>query len=153
MGSASDAAVKKLIEIGAQQTRSGDTQTAQFAYRSARMGILAVEHAWRPQSGYLPLLNNRIADLMSAQVPDHAAANASENTRQFETELASSKARQRAPVLSFLAGFCFVLWLICLVLLVRYGFDSKGKPRSALAWLAPCSILLLVAFIGLVRIA
>ena len=117
------------------------------------MGILAVEHAWNPLTEYLPLLNRRIATLMSAQLPDDAGANATDRNRQFETDLASFEARQRSAAPAFLAGLTFLMWLASLGLLVRYGFDRQGAPRPALKWLAPCSILLLVLFVGLVRIA
>jgi uncharacterized membrane protein YgdD (TMEM256/DUF423 family) len=152
-GGACDLAVEKLITIGNAQSKKGDIQTALFAYRSARIGILATQHLWTPYSDEVPMLDKHIANLMSAQASTGSSTEATQHALRFQKQLGALQIRQRNAGLAFLSGMAFFFWLGSLTVLVIYGFDQQGKPRPTLKWLAPLSILLLVAVVGLVRIA
>ncbi|MCP4674148.1 MAG: hypothetical protein GY854_01230 [Deltaproteobacteria bacterium] len=151
-GGAGEAAFNKLAEIGDERTAAGDIETALFAYRSARAGILATRHLWIPLEKELRGLNERIAHLMSRQVAGDESGSPSVASR-YATQLDSYKERQVSPGFGFLAGLGFLLWLGSLGLVVMRGFDARGNPRASLRWLVPSTLLLLIVWLVLLWLA
>lgn len=152
VGSAGRSALDRLVTIGDERAKAGDTETALFAYRSARVGIMAIRHLWIPHEDALSYLSERIAMLMSAGLGSDQHANA-EAAEDYLEQLEDYPQRQVNPFFGMCAGLAFVVWLAGLTALIAIGFDKNGKPLRRLRWLVPSCLFLLIGWIVLVLVA
>ncbi len=152
IGSASNAALRELMSIGDERSGAGDINSALFSYRSARIGIMATRHLWVPYRDKIPKLNQRIAHLMSVQALSDSKKGKSYASR-YAKQLNAYKKRRPSPWRGFSAGLILLGWLCSLAVIVVKGFDKQGRPLITLRFLVPLSLLLLVAWLVLVRCA
>jgi hypothetical protein len=148
IGSKSEQALLRLVEIGDARRTAGDEKTALFAYRSARVGALAVGHLLMPYGDTIKELNERIAHLMSEQSTSLRA-----REKQYAATLNNHSQRIRSPALGFAAGLFFLFWLGSLGLIATRGFKPTGQRTKGLGWYGLLSVFLLTACLCLVRIS
>jgi hypothetical protein len=134
--SASREGLAGLEKLGHKAAASGDVEGALVAYRSARVGILALRHTWQPFAEALPGLEDSIARLAvsPAQVEEHA--------RQLRV------ARGALPSRAGVVGIS--LLLVGFLGFAGWGAASRAKPRRR-AVLVGISVLCLIACLWLVQ--
>jgi hypothetical protein len=145
-------AADRLTAIADAAEATGNVDTALYALRTQRTALLSIRHLWVPQGHRLELLHPRIGRLMALQSggpPDVQRANATRYTQQLDGW------RDRGPhmALAFGASLAFMGWLATLVVAAMRGFHADGRVRRS-AWLwATANLVLLAAWLTLVRLA
>lgn len=149
----SDDAFAALLRVGDERAAAGDVSTALFAYRSARVGALATRHFVVPHAASLPELERRIGLLMADQ-STASPADRRDKAARHAAEFARADADLAPRATGFFAGIGFALWIASLAAIALVGFDADGRVRRRrLSWLALLSLILLAAWIGLVRLS
>ena len=140
-------ALVRLIELGNQAEKNRDLETALFAYRSARLGILSARHLWIPYKEELTYLHKKIAFLMSVQRSGQEGSPEKLRARYF-SQLDSVSNQHPNSWFALLSGCALIGWLVSLFGVVRYGVDREGGIKKRGYGLVLASILLLALWLG-----
>lgn len=124
------------MTLGARAAASGDAENALVAYRSARIGILSLRHAWQPFAEALPGLEDSVARLAISldQAEEHA--------RQLRV------ARGALPSRAGVVGIS--LLLVGFLGFAGWGAATQAGPRRR-AVLVGIGVLCLLACLWLVQ--
>ena len=151
-GTCAPQAADRLTAIADAAEAAGNVDTALYALRTQRTALLSIRHLWVPQGHRLALLHPRIGRLMALQSggpPDVQEANANRYSQQLDGW------RERGPrmPLALGASLSFMGWLATLVMAATRGFHADGRVRSTAWRWALANLVLLAAWIILVRLA
>lgn len=132
VGSRAEASFEQLVLLGDLAMETEDLEEALFAYRSARLGIMAIRHIATPLANRLPSLHTKIGSAMSLQTGEPS------DQERFETQLNAYPDRRPQPLLGLLASVFFIVWLGSLFSAAWFGFTNDGKIqyRNLFSWLA-----------------
>lgn len=153
LGSAAARSFDALVGIGAERRSAGDVEGALVAYRSARMGVMAIRHLGTPFAARLPALHRDIGALMAEQVARSGSGDAAADAARFAAQLDAWRDRRPNPALGLAASLGFVAWLASLGMLAARGFDRSGARTAEFRrWLFAAAVAL-VCWLSFVRLA
>lgn len=141
--------VDALVGIGDAAAEQGDDLTALTAWRSARIAILSTRWLLTPHAEVLDDVHPKIAAAMARQADGGADAAAT-----YHAQLDGWSEREPNRLLTLLASFAFLGWMVTLVGAAWQGFDPEGKvQKMALARWAGASTLLAAIWMVATRFA
>ncbi len=149
--SKSASAFDALVEIGDAQAAEQNTEAALVAYRSARWGVMAIQHIGAPLADNLPPLHQKIGALMGQQGPEAGRA---DRAQRYTDQLDAWRTRRPNPVIGTAASVGFMLWIAALFMLAWRGFKPDGSlDRPAFAKHFGAVIVTLAFWLICVRLA
>lgn len=121
-------AVAQLLSMGDAAAAAGERDRALAAYREVRGALLATRVFGVPQRASFERANDAIAELMAEQEREYGTdVGGTGDPESFHRELLADVPGPN-PVLSALASVLFVLFVLSVVGMFRYGLDEQTKP-------------------------